>query len=187
MMSRKWRGALVGSLALAGVLGTIVVHTTPGPQAALLATATSVNVDLPRREVSGNVESPAISFIDSPSPTCSRPVAGTGACYIQWNYLYVTADSGSYVVSMTVTIDNRLRAYHSGFFQSSMFIPGGMTAPGYRVTCGAPGSGGIAEWGKTYTYAIRARETTGLTAANYGSVTCPADVVKVLLPLIQKH
>src|SRR3972149_549387 len=178
-MSRKWLGALVGSLALAGVLGTLVAHGTPEPQAALLATATSVSADLPRREVSGNVESPAISFIDSPSPMCYRPVAGTGACYIQWNYLYVTADSGSYVISMTVTIDNRLRAYHSGFFQSSMFIPGDMTAPGYRVTCGAPGSGGTAELGKTYTYALRARETTGLTAANFGSVTCPADLVKV--------
>lgn len=186
-MSRKWRRALVGSLALAGVLGTIVVHGTPGSQAALLATAIPVNVDLPRREASGNVESPAISFIDSPSPMCYRPVAGTGACYLQWSYLYVAAGPGSYVVSMTVTIDNRLRAYHSGFFQSSMFIPGDMTAPGYRVTCGLPGSAGIAELGQTYTYVIRAGETSGLTAANYGSVTCPADAVKVLLPLIQKR
>jgi len=186
-MSRKWWSAFVGSLALAFVWVTLAAQGTPDSQAALLATATTVSTDLPRREVSDNVESPAISFIDSPSPMCYRPVVGTGVCYIQWHYLYVAASSGSYVISMTVTIDNHLRAYHSGFFQSAMFVPGDLSAPGYRVTCGAPGSGGIAELGKTYTYAIQARETTGLTAANYGSVTCPADVVKVFLPLIQKH
>ncbi len=186
-MSRKWLGALAGSLALAVVLGTLVARGAPGSQAAPPATATPVSIDLPRREVSGNVESPAISFIDSPSAMCYRPVAGTGACYIQWNYLYVTANSGSYVISMTVAIDNRLRAYHAGFFQSSMYIAGDMTAPGFRVTCGAPGSGGIAGLGRAYSYEIRARETTGLSAANYGSVTCPADVVRVLLPFVQKH
>jgi len=187
MMSYKGLGALVISLALAGILGTLVTNGTPGSQAAQLATATRVSADLPRRQVSGDVESTAVSLIDNPSPTCYRPVAGTGACYIQWNYLYVTASSESYVVSMTVTIDNRLRAYHAGFFQSSMYIPGDMTAPGYRVTCGAPGSGGIAEFGKTYTYALRARETSGATAANFGSVTCPADLVKDFMPLLQKH
>jgi hypothetical protein len=187
MMSRKWLGALVGSLALTGVLGTLVANGTPGSQAAPLATATFASSDLPRREVSGEVESPAISFIDSPSPTCYRPVAGTGACYIQWNYLYVTADTSSYIISMTVMIDGRLRAYHSGFFQTSMFVPGQMYGPGFKVTCGFQGAGGISELGNTYNYTIRARETSGNAAANYGSVTCPPDVVNDFMPLILKH
>jgi hypothetical protein len=186
-MSRKWLAALVASLVLAGIWGTLVAHGTPGLQAAQRAAATLVNADLPHREVSGNGEAQAISPIENPSAMCYRPVAGTGVCYIEWNYLYVAATSGSYVVSMTVTIDNRLRAYHAGFFQSTMYIPGDMMAPGYRVTCGRPGSGGIAEFGKTYSYTIRARDTTGLTTANSGSVTCPADGVMIFLPLIQKH
>ena len=33
--------------------------------------------------------------------------------------------------------------------------------------------------GKTYAYTVRSRETGGLSAANYGSVTCPSDVVPV--------
>ena len=33
--------------------------------------------------------------------------------------------------------------------------------------------------GYTYSYVIRAKETGGLGAANYGSVTCPADVVSM--------
>lgn len=179
--------ALLIALALTGVLGVAVVSVPPESQAAPLATPTPIAIAPPHREAGGDVQSPAISFIDSPSATCSLPTPGTGACYIQWDYLYVTAASGSYMISMTVAIDNRIRAYHSGFFQSWMYIPEDMTAPGYKVTCGAPGSGGTAGWGKTYAYALRARETSGLTAANYGSVTCPADVVRVFLPLIQKH
>lgn len=185
-MLRKRLSALIGALALAGVLGIIVVQVTLGSQAAPLGAATPVSTGLPDREAGDDIESPTISSIDSHSPMCYRPVEGSGACYIQWNYLNVTAASGAYVISMTVTIDDHLRAYHSGFFQTSMYIPGDMTAPGYKVTCGVPGSGDKAEWGNTYTYVIRARDTNGLKAANYGSVTCPADVVNVFSPFLRK-
>lgn len=177
-MFRNGWGILLFSLVLASVLGALVARGTLESQAAQPATATAVSAE---------VEAAAGPSIDSPSPTCYRPVAGTGACYIQWNYLNVTADSGSYIISTTVTINNRLRAYHSGFFQSSMFIPEDMTAPGYRVACGPPGSGNIAGLGQTYPYVIRARETSGLSAANAGSITCPADIVAIFLPLIQRH
>lgn len=187
-MFRKRLNALLGSLGLVGVLSIIVVRLTLGVQAAPPPIATPAAPTLPYREAGGNIiDSPAISFIDSPSVTCSRPVAGTGACYIDWDYLYVTAASGAYIISMTVTIDNQVRAYHSGFFQNSMYIPGDMTAPGFKVSCGTPGSGGKPDWGKTYTYAIRARETGGLAAANYGSVACPADTVRIYLPLVKKN
>ena len=100
-MLRKRLIALIGSLVLAGVLGVIVVHVTLGSQATPLVAPTPASTDLPRQEVGGDVESPDISFIDNPSPTCYRPAGGTGACYIQWNYLNVTAGSGSYIISMT--------------------------------------------------------------------------------------
>jgi len=151
----------------------------------------SANVVPPRREVSGQAQTtndgqaPNISFIDSPNPTCYLPEAGTAVCYIKWSYLYVSASSGQNVISMTVSIDDHLRAYHSGFFQSAMYIPGGMTTPGYQVTCGSPGSSGNEEVGETYSYVIRARETGGLSSANYGSVTCPADLARVFLPIVQ--
>lgn len=180
---QKRLNVLIGSLALAGVMGILVVRIALGSQAAQV---TPTPPALPYREAGNGIDSPAISFIDSPSATCSRPAAGTGACYIEWNYLSVTAASGSYVISMTVSIDDQMRAYHSGFFQTSMYIPGDMTAPGYKVSCGTPGSGGKPDWGKSYTYTIRARETGGLTAANHGSVTCPADIVMIYLPLVRK-
>jgi hypothetical protein len=185
MLPKRVSG-LLAALLLVGIMGLIIVRAALGAQAGQETPTNSTFPEQPRREASGDIDSPAISFIDSPSATCYRPAAGTGACYIDWNYLYVTAASGNYIISMTVTIDNQMRAYHAGFFQTSMYIPGDMSAPGYKVTCGAPGSGGKPGFGKSYSYMIRARETGGLTAANYGLVACPADLVKLYLPVLVK-
>lgn len=179
--------ALLGSLVLAGVLGLLLVRITfSSPEETGPPTAPSSG-NQPQREIRGEVLSPDISFIDSPSPTCSRREAGTTACYIQWNYLYVYAAPSAYIISLTLSIDNHLRAYHAGFFQPSLFIPASMTYPGYKVTCGAPGSSGVDGWGYTYAYTIRARETTGLTSANSGSVICPADTAQLFMPLVTKR
>jgi hypothetical protein len=188
MISRKWLGALAGALAGLAVVGsTIAARAAAGSQVAPASVATPDSSNLPRRTIEANPDSPTISLIDDPSPTCYRPAMGMGACYILWDYVQVTASSSQYIISMTVTIDGHIRAYHSGFFQTSMFVPGQMYGPGFRVTCGFPGASGAAEMGNTFSYAIRARETSGLAAANYGSVTCPADAVNVFMPLILKR
>ncbi len=122
-------------------------------------------------------DAPDISFIDSPTAQCYQPEQHKDTCYIQWYYQYVTASSGQYIISMTVDIDNRMRAYYSGFFQTAMIVPPDMSTPGFEVRCGTPGSGGNPNLGMSYSYVIRARETGGLGAANYGSVTCPFDIV----------
>lgn len=185
-MRRKRLGVLIAALILSGIMGVLIVRLLSESQIAS-ATTPPTGPDLPYREAGADgIESPDISFIDSPDATCLRPVSGTNACYIQWSYLYVTASPSQYVISMTVTIDDQLRSYHSGFFQTFMYIPGDMIAPGYKVSCGALGSGGTPGWGQTYNYTIRARETGGLKAANYGAVTCPADVIQLYLPLIKK-
>lgn len=137
--------------------------------------------EVPQREA----DAPAISFIDSPSPTCRLAEPGTGACYIQWSFLSVSTAPSSFILTMTVSIDGDLRSYHTGFFQNEMFIPGQMVAPGYQVVCGRPGSGGLPDWGHIYSYEIRARDSSGLSAANFGSVRCPADTVRVYLPLVR--
>lgn len=127
---------------------------------------------LRERGIGGDV--PAISYIDSPTATCYRVQELSSACYIEWGYLYVSAGSSQYIVDMTVEIDGRVRASLKGFFQTSMYVPGDMFLPGFIVACGQPGSGGNPFLGQSYSYAIRASETGGLTAANYGSVVCPA-------------
>ena len=137
-----------------------------------------------RREIQSatEIEQPTISFIDSPSATCYQPDTSRNTCYIEWSYLYVSASASQYIISMTVSIDNRLVAYHSGFFQTSMYIPDDMVGHGFKVACGPRNASGL---GKTYAYTLRARETGGLGAANYGSVTCPG-VYLVYAPLVRR-
>jgi hypothetical protein len=197
-MSRTLRGFLAVALAL-GALGIFlwslvgtagaVPEPQSGPGIPKTPTMAPPNLapypeDSIRREKDGDPSAVDISFIDSPSATCYRPIEHTNTCYIQWSYLYVTASSSQYIISMTVSISNQIRAYYSGFFQSSMYIPGDMQTPGFRVSCGEPGSGGNADLGRAYPYTIRARETGGLKSANYGTVYCPADTIRLYLPIM---
>lgn len=149
----------IGALAAraAGLIGPVIAEEADGN----------------RREIQSatTVDQPTISFIDNPSATCVQPTASRNDCYITWNYLNVSASSSQYIISMTIAIDNQIAAYHAGFFQTSMYIPGDLFGPGFKVACGPRNrSTGL---GHVHTYAVRARETGGLSAANYGSVQCP--------------
>ncbi|MCB0155360.1 MAG: hypothetical protein KDF65_11245 [Anaerolineae bacterium] len=194
-MWRKILTVFIGSLALAAVGGLFVIYEMAGWPAAQPAAAAGAKPGRPAQEIDEPGRPRAAPAIQNPTPLCYRPVEGTGACYLEWSYLRATASSGAYVISMTVTIDNRLRAYHAGFFQTELYVPGDMMTPGYRVLCGEVGSGDNPDMGLTYAYLIRARDTTGQTSTNTGSVTCPADKVVVpapvekmiYLPLIQKR
>jgi hypothetical protein len=118
-------------------------------------------------------------------PVCSRPVPNTGLCYLQWNTLSATTSTTTtYVISMTVAIDGRQRAYFAGFFQNSFTAPSSMFSPGFKVPCGAPGASGDPALGAAYTYTLDARATGGLAAAVSGLVSCPADLVFLHLPVI---
>lgn len=164
MRPRCTLAALALGLACAWALPAGAAESTP--------TALSGTAPIRDREVAGDV--PTISFIDSPTATCYRPQELGQACLVEWNYLYVAATAPQYIVSMTIELDGRLRAAFQGFFQTDMYVPSGLYAPGLRVACGAPGSGGDPARGMQYAYTIRAAETGGLTSANYGAVVCPA-------------
>lgn len=181
-MRSKWRpitpgrliliGLLIGASALAvraaGLIGTIIAEQSAGN----------------RREIQSDadIQQPDISFIDSPSASCAQPVSGRNDCYITWSYLYVTASTSQYIISMTVDIDNQPAAYHSGFFQTSMYIPGDLYGRGFKVACGPRNANGL---GNSHAYTVRARETGGLSAANYGNVQCPG-VYLMNLPLVRR-
>ena len=172
---------LIAMLFVFGNLGVPVAES----QMALL-TPTPLTTAIPPRPPSQQPQVPTISFVDNPSATCYRPAAGTGTCYLTWSYLSVSASSGQYIISMTVTIDGSIRAYHAGFFQTSMYVPGTMYGNGFQVTCGVSGASGVPMFGKSYNYTVRALETGGLSAANYGAVVCPADQSTTFMPLIFK-
>jgi len=196
-MSHRYRVSLLVFITLAGIIfawgavrATSLAQRAPSvpptppaaptPQALFDDTLDRIQPSDPhtqRQREPSSPGTPSISFIDSPSATCYLPVSGTDTCYITWDYLYVTAGASQYIISMTLSINDHRSAYISGFFQNSMYIPGDMLSPGFRVACGTPGSGGNPYLGKQYAYTIRARETGGLSAANYGAVTCPGDYV----------
>ena len=118
-------------------------------------------------------DQPDISFIDSPTAACVQPDSSKNECFINWYYLNVSA-SPNYMITMTVAINDIGQvARYQGFFQESMYAPYNMNPQGYKVACGAPGSGGDPEWGKSYAYTIRARDSAGLKSANYGTAYCP--------------
>jgi len=183
-MSRKWLNLTMSALvviALAMAANTLAARAAQKPAPPVI----SEEADQNRREVQTDGESPSISFIDSPGATCQR--ASVGVCYLQWSYLSVSASTSQYIISMTLSIDGRIRAYHSGFFQTSMYISGDMLGPGFKVACGWRGASGAPGLGYSYNYVIRAAETGGLKAANYGTVTCPADVGTVFMPIVSRH
>jgi hypothetical protein len=196
-MSRLWRISLLVLVSLVGLAfawGIVRAAgfaqssapppppAAPTPQALFDVPQVSPEDAAPssdRQRDPASPDAPAISFIDSPSATCYLPRQGTNDCYITWNYLSVSASSSQYIISMTLNISNHMSAYFSGFFQTAMYVPGDMLGKGFRVACGTPGSGSVRGFGKQYNYTIRARETGGLSAANYGSVTCPGDYVSL--------
>lgn len=178
-MSRTSRSRWIGLVLLIalGVLG-LGWGAVRSARAAILAQQPGEQP--PERVRQPNGEAPTISFIDSPTPQCRLPVTGTDACYINWSYFYVTASPSNYIISMTVAIDGRIQANHQGFFQNYLYIPYDMLSPGFRVSCGKPGTSGINPWvGNSYAFTIRAKETGGLKSANYGTVYCPGDTVPV--------
>jgi hypothetical protein len=126
---------------------------------------------------SGNApqaSAPDIGFIDSPTSTCYQPDPAQDTCYINWYYISVSA-SPNYMISMTVAINAIGQVIrYQGFFQTSMYAPYNMQDRGIKVACGTLGAGGNPYWGNAYAYTIRARDSAGLSSANYGTVYCPA-------------
>ena len=132
-----------------------------------------------QREIQGapqvtEPQAPNIGFIESPSATCYQPDAGRNECYLTWYYLSVNA-SPNYMITMTLTLNDRGPVSHTqGFFQTSMYMPYNMLGNGFKVACGSLGAGGKPNLGNAYVYTIRARDSAGLSSANYGTTYCPA-------------
>ena len=87
----RWLALLV-ALLLISSLGALFARDTSAAQPA-------PPVATPARVAGDAQRSPAISFIQSPSPTCYVAAPGSGACYIQWHYLYVEATPGSNIIA----------------------------------------------------------------------------------------
>lgn len=119
----------------------------------------------------------AIGFIESPSASC-RKIKGD-ECAISFYYLSVNA-SPNYMIWMRVRLGNQLVFHAQGFFQTSMYVPGEQIGE-IKVKCGKPGTtpdpkpspNPATLYGNSYSYTVDARDSAGLSSANYGTVLCP--------------
>lgn len=179
-MRKIWLVLLFAAGLLAGVFGGIQYARGQGPSGPDGVIINSETQGENRREISAPAaagpmqpEAPTIGFIDSPTATCYQPDIAQDVCYINWYYLSVDA-SPNYMISMTISLNDYGRvSQYSGFFQTSMYAPYNMHGQGFKVPCGAPGASGLPTYGKAYAYTIRAKDSSNLSSANYGTVYCP--------------
>lgn len=117
----------------------------------------------------------ALGFIATESPHCIQLDPAVDACYINFQFNGVSSDQ--YVTEFTVAVNGliALRAY--GFFQGAFSLPRNSLGDlGVRVACGRTGASGDVDplVGLRHPFTIRARDSAGLNAANYGVIGCPA-------------
>lgn len=169
------------SLFLSFVLGATtlsLIQTARGQNSGSPVILSSEKQGENSREIQGAPDlsipqQPNIGFIDSPSATCYQPDATRDECLINWYYVSVGA-SPNYMITMTLSLNDRGPIAHTqGFFQTSMYVPYNMLGKGFKVACGNVGAGGNPTLGNAYAYTIRARDSAGLSSANYGTVYCP--------------
>jgi hypothetical protein len=170
----------IAVLALAAMFGAIQIAAgqTPRPEGATQIVQNETQGENVRQIEApvgqDTTQAPDIGFIDSPTASCFQPDSTRDECFINWYYMSVDA-SPNYMITMTVTINSIGKvAHHQGFFQTSMYVPYNMNSRGYKVACGALGSGGNPYLGMAYAYTIRARDSANLGSANYGTTYCPA-------------
>lgn len=131
-------------------------------------------------------KAPLIGFIASPGASCSQPNPRKDDCHVNWTYVSVDAAPNS-MVAMWALLETDVALKVSGFFQTSMYVPGQSLGPGFSVPCGAPiddpnscpsppGRYVPLKVGNSYADTVKALDSAGLRSANYGTVTCPAFV-----------
>lgn len=142
----------------------------------------------PRTSACGAPDRPDISLITSRTPSCYRPQGRSTVCLVNWGSIQVSTVSPQTIVSMTLTIDNLVRANYQGYFQSAMNIVPRFHGDGFQVPCGQAGVDGTPGVGHRYEWSLRALDSEGLKANNEGTVTCPAlGTTHVFLPTVRRQ
>ncbi len=115
-----------------------------------------------------------LSNFTTNTPYCYQPDPAKDECFINWYSIY--ADSApDNIRTITTTLTSKgIMASYKGFFQTSMYISYNMAGQGYRVECGALGSGGVPTLGKSYAWNIKVEDATGYWISHSGTIYCPA-------------
>lgn len=170
-----WKLGLVTLLSLWVMSPSLATEQTP--LRAEMDGANRREIDRGTSEVTDandeKVARPKIGFITSEDAFCYQPDSAVNECFINWRYMYVSADP-AYMKKLQIQINGRAVLNMAGFFQTSLSYQASMVSPGgFRVVCGPP-SVDDPLLGNAYSYTIRAEDTNGLASANYGTIQCPA-------------
>jgi hypothetical protein len=117
----------------------------------------------------------ALGFIATESPHCIQLDPAVDACYINFQFNGVSSDQ--YVTEFTVAVNGLIAMRAYGFFQGAFSLPRNSLGDlGLRVACGRTGASGDADplVGLRHPFTIRAKDSAGQNAANYGAIGCPA-------------
>jgi hypothetical protein len=129
--------------------------------------------------------SPASISLTLSNPTCRQEKSNTGTCYINLRSLSASSDDPTFS-HVEISIDGKVRAYYSAFFEASINANFDMMGPGLRVTCGLPNAGGDPKNGNIYPVVVTVFLGDVPSLTNTANVTCPYFVSTSLLPLVSK-
>ena len=127
--------------------------------------------------------SPQATTLTVSNPYCSLVTPSTGACYINIRYL---SASDPLLTHVEITVNGKVRAYMTGFFETSAALSAGMLNDGLQVVCGKPNVSGIPNLGYQYSVGISVYANGSPTTTDTAVVTCPAFEAKINLPFIKR-
>jgi len=119
------------------------------------------------------------------NPTCAQAVATTGACTINIKSINVSS-SDPLFSHVEISINGKVRAYLSSFFEQNIYLNSAMLGEGLQVTCGLPGASGDPAYGNQYQVGIAAYITGSSPIVDSAVVYCPSFVSKSFLPLVSR-
>ena len=129
--------------------------------------------------------SPANISMTLSNPTCRQAKTSSGTCVINLRSLNANSDDPTFS-HVEISINGKVRAYYSAFFESSVNANNAMLGNGLQVPCGLPNAGGDPNSGYIYHVVVSAYLAGGPAIIDSANVTCPYIASTNLLPFIRK-
>jgi hypothetical protein len=129
--------------------------------------------------------SPASISMTLSNPICQQAKNYTGICLINLRSLSARSDDPTFS-HVEISIDGKVRAYYSAFFESSILTNFAMLGNGLQVTCGLPNAGGDPKNGNIYQVKVTAYLGGSPAITDIASVTCPYFISTSLLPVVNR-
>jgi hypothetical protein len=121
--------------------------------------------------------------LSASNPYCVQSSPATGACIINFRYLSASDPAFNH---LEISIDGKVRAYMTAFFETSVYLNYAMLGDGLQVACGSPNASGIPGYGRQYVISLTAYATGSPAITDTAVVNCPYFEGKNFLPVVSK-